>query len=224
MLPIIWIVLTHIFKPEIKHLNVKKFTKKMTKNQKTVMGIFLITVVLWLTTGVHGVSASVISIVPIILLYLLGMLRGKDFSRVNWSALILFGSGLSLGTAIHLSGLDVIIASSMAEMLTTQPLIIILFAIAFVGILLTAIASNTAAASMFVPIIMPLAAAFSVDLRALTILAALAVSLDFIVPIGTPPDTIAYSTGFVRMRDMVKAGTIITLIATSALVGLFFLW
>ena len=224
MLPIIWLVLTRIFRPEIKHLNVKKFTKSMDSNQKTVMGIFLVTVALWLTTGIHGISASVISVVPIILLYAMGMLKGNDFSKIQWAALILFGSGLSLGVAIHNSGLDMIIANTMSNAVFGQPLVIILFAVIFIGILLTAVASNTAAASLFVPIIMPFALAFGIDLRALTILAAMAVSLDFIVPIGTPPSTIAYSSGYVKIRDMAKSGALLSLIASIVLVLLFFLW
>ncbi|MFH1445348.1 MAG: DASS family sodium-coupled anion symporter [Nanoarchaeota archaeon] len=224
MIPITWLLLIYVFKPEIKHLHVKKFKKKITKNQKIVLGIFLVTVVLWLTTAVHGITASVISVVPIILLYLFGMLRGKDFSKVNWAALILFGSGLSVGVAIHNSGLDSIIASTLSTMMVGQPIIIILFAVVIIGVLLTAIASNTAAAAMFVPIIMPLAAAFGIDIIPLTILAAIAVSLDMIVPVGTPPNTIAYSSGYIKMKDMVKAGTIITAITMFVLVGLFFLW
>jgi len=224
LIPIAWFTLIHVFKPEIKHLHVKKFTKSITKNQKIVLGVFATTVVLWLTTAVHGVTASVISVVPIILLYLFGMLRGNDFSKIRWSALILFGSGLSLGVAIHNSGLDVIIASNMTKLVYGQPLIIVLFAVALIGIILTMIASNTAAAALFVPIIMPFAMAFGIPLLPLTIFAAMIVSFDFIVPIGTPPNIIAYSSGFVKMRDMIKSGTILSIIACVVLVGLFFLW
>jgi sodium-dependent dicarboxylate transporter 2/3/5 len=223
MLPVIWFVLLKVFPSEIDHLHIEKFTKTISPNQKKVFIVFLITVALWLTTNFHGISSSVIALVPIILLYLLGLLNTKDFSRINWSALILFGSGLSLGSAIHNSGLDAIMASSFGGLVFGQPLFIIMLAIIGLGIALTAFASNTAAASIFVPVILPFAAAMGVDLKLLTIMAAMSVSLDFIVPIGTPPDTIAYASGYIRIKDMAKAGILITIAAMLVLGGLFYL-
>ncbi len=224
MLPIIWLLLIHVFKPEIGHLKIEKFAEKISKGQKRVFCIFVATIILWLTTSIHGMSSSVVALIPIILLYLLSLLKKGDFRRIKWGALILFGSGLSLGSAIHASGLDMIIASSFGQLIIGQPLVIILFAVIILGIALTAVASNTAAASIFIPVVIPFALAFGIDLRLLIILAAISVSLDFMVPIGTPPSTIAYSSGYIRIKDMAKTGIIISVIASFALVGLFFLW
>jgi sodium-dependent dicarboxylate transporter 2/3/5 len=224
MLPIIWVVLTRIYKPEISSLKIKKYTKSITKNQKIVLMVFVITVVLWLTSWVHGVTSSVIALVPIALLYLLGMLKEGDFLKINWEALILFGSGLSLGAAIHASTLDTVIAEWLGATLLGQPLVVVLIAIAAVGIALTAVASNTAAAAIFIPIVIPFAAMFGIDMKFLVIFAALSVSLDFIIPIGTPPDTIAYSSGYIRTKDMARVGVIITITAILVLTGLFYLW
>jgi len=224
MLPIIWFVLTRVFKSEIPEIKVPKYKLKMDRNEKTVFVIFAITVILWLTSSIHGIATAVVALIPVLLLYLTNMLESGDFAKVNWSALVLFGSGLSLGSAIHASGLDVIIANQFTFIFANQPLFLILWGVALLAVVLTIIASNTAAASIFIPVVIPFAAAFGIDITSLAILAAMAVSIDFVIPIGTPPSTIAYSTGFVRAKDMAKVGLFLTLTASLVLTGLFFLW
>ena len=99
-----------------------------------------------------------------------------------------------------------------------------LLVVVAVGVVLTAIASNTAAASLFIPVIIPFAVMFGIDIRFLVVLGAIAVSLDFVVPIGTPPDTIAYSSGYIHAKDMAKAGGVVLVVSALAAVGLFYLW
>lgn len=221
MLPIIWIVLSLVFRHDVRRLRIRSQRGGMTANQKKVFMIFLLTIFLWLTTGIHGISSYVIALIPVILLYLLGLLGTSDFSKLSWPTLILLGSGLSLGSAIAISGLDKIIAASLGSAVTGLPLPIIMLSVVSLGIGLTAFASNTATAAIFIPVIIPLTATLGLDLRLLTILAAISVSLDFIVPIGTPPNTIAYSSGYIRTKDMARAGIIITLIAALLIVGWF---
>ncbi|MBU0530819.1 MAG: DASS family sodium-coupled anion symporter [Nanoarchaeota archaeon] len=224
MLPIIWFVLTRRFKPEIDVIKVPKHRVKMTKNERIVFIVFIITIILWLTSSIHGISASIVALIPILLLYLSGMLDTTDFGKANWSALVMFGSGLSLGSAINASGLDALIAGQFTVMFANQPIFLILWGVALLAVVLTIIASNTAAASIFIPVVIPFAAAFGLDITGLAILAAIAVSIDFVIPIGTPPSTIAYSTGFVRAKDMAQVGLFLTILASLVLTGLYFLW
>jgi len=224
MLPVIWFVLTRVYKPEVDSLKMPKFTANMTRKQKHVFVIFSLTVALWLTSSFHGITTSVVALVPVLLFYLSNTLDTGDIQKVNWSALILFGSGLSLGSAIHASGLDAIIASQFNVLFMGQPLVIVLWGVALLGVVLTIVASNTAAASIFIPVVIPFAAAFGIDITGLAILAAIAVSIDFVLPIGTPPSTIAYASGYIRAKDMVKVGIFLTLISSLILVGLFFVW
>lgn len=223
-LPLTWLVLLMFFKPEISNLTAIKYEEKTGSKQKIVLCIFLLTVMLWLTTSIHGISASVVALVPIILLYLFGLFDMKDFSKINWPALILFGSGLSLGSAINFSGLDKILASYINTVIFGQPLVFILFSVALLGIILTAFASNTATAAIFIPIVIPLAFSVGIDTRLLTIFAAISISLDFIVPVGTPPNTVAYSSGYIKVKDMAKSGVLVTLTSALILIFLFSIW
>jgi len=224
MIPISWFMLLQFFKPEINKLKVKDYDKGYNFHQKIVLLIFLVTVILWLTSKFHGVSSSVIALVPIILLYLFKLLNTEDFSMVPWAALILFGGGLSLGSAIHSTGLDLIMANALSNVLSGLPIFIIFICVAAFGIVLTAFLSNTAAAALMIPIMLPLSQSLGIDIKVLAILAALGVSFDLILPIGTPPGTMAYSTGYIQVWDMVKTGLVLSAIGLLVLTSFAYLY
>ena len=78
------------------------------------------------------------------------------------------------------------------------------------GVLLTSFISNTAASAVFLPIVASLAGVLGADVTNLVTAAALGVSLDFILPMGTPPTAIAYSTRYVHMGDLLKSGILVS--------------
>lgn len=224
MIPVSWFVLLKLFKPEVSNLKVAKYDGKYGRSQKMVLIVFLVTVVLWLTDWFHGVSISIVALVPIILLYVFRLLSVKDFSKVEWASLILFGGGLSLGSAIHSAGLDLIMANALKGVLGGMPVFVIFLLVAAFGMVLTAFLSNTAAASLMIPIMLPLSQSLGLNIKFLALLASLGVSIDLILPIGTPPGTMAYSTGYIRIWDMVKSGLIISTIGLFILASLAYLY
>lgn len=224
LLLVAWIVLIKLFKPEIRYLKTIKIKPIFDKQKKSVLLVFALTVFLWLTTSFHGISSAAIALIPAVLFYLFSLLENKDFKRVNWGILLLIGSGLSLGAAIQSSGLDLFFAGLLENFIQGQPLFLVYLGIILFAIALTVFVSNTAAAALMIPLIMPLAPLIGVNVRILVLLTAIAVSLDFIVPVGTPPNAIAYSSGYVKVKDMAKAGSIIALIAALMLSGLALLY
>lgn len=225
LLPVAWFVLIKFFHPEIHFLKTDFSFEPLTKNQKLVLLIFGVTVFMWLTTGFHGLKTSVVAMIPIILLYAFGLLETKDINKVSWSALILFGGGLTLGSAIQTVGLDLVFANLLFTYLLGQPLLLILVALAVFAVIFTLVASNTAAAAISIPLVIPLAQGLGIPVEIAVMVIAIGVSLDFIVPIGTPPSTIAYSSGFIKTSDMAKSGIIIALIGIILLSLLsFFVW
>lgn len=224
MIPIAWIVIIKMFKPELKEVEMRQYKEKLTKNQKLVFMVFALTIFFWLIGSYLGLHSSVVALIPILLLYALNLLKPGDLSKIKWGTLLLFGSGLSLGTAIFASGLGEIIASYLLAVTAGNPFILIVLILIIATILLTAFASNTATAVILMPIILPLASTLNLNVQTIAIVVALAASLDFIVPVGTPPDTIAYYSGYIRMKDMVKAGLPLTLIGITILTILSLLW
>ena len=207
-----WFVLTKIYKPEIKQLRVKRYSTELTKYQKKTLIIFILTAFLWLTSELHKISISLIALIPIFLFYILKMFDTEDFGKFHWDILILVGGGLSLGSAISSSGLNIVIADLMRNLIYGNPLLFILFIISIFCIAMTLFTSNTGTAAFIIPTIIPLAASLGIETRILVILAGMSVSLDFLVPVGTPPNAIAYSTGYIHMKDMVRTGFAIALI------------
>ncbi|MBM3200061.1 SLC13/DASS family transporter [Candidatus Woesearchaeota archaeon] len=224
MIPVSWFVLVKMFKPEVPNLKVKKYDSKYNRSQKLVLIIFTITVILWMTDRYHGISINSISLVPIVLLYFCRLLSVEDFSKVEWESLVLFGGGLSLGAAIHSTGLDLIMANGLKSVLGGMPVFAIFLCVAAFGMILTAFLSNTVAASLTIPIMLPLSQSLGLNIKSLALLVALGVSVDLILPIGTPPGTMAYATGYIRIWDMVKSGVVISAIGLVILVGLALLY
>ncbi len=218
-----WLILHHVFRPEIKKLATEKHPHPFTLEQKKVAAIFLLTVFLWITESVHGIHNSIIALVPIILLYLFRLIDTHDFHKVGWDSLILIGGGIALGMAIDKSGLDDIVSSSLGSSLTGQPYFLVLLAMGIVGIALTSFISNTAASAVFIPIITALSGMLGVDMTNLVVAAAIGVSLDFIFPMGTPPSALAYSTGYMHVRDMIKAGILISIAGALIMAGMAYL-
>ncbi len=226
MVGVAWAVLSFQHKPEIDQVKVPKLDgRKLNNKQKATLGIFALTALLWMTDGFHGVHNSVIAMIPVIGLYAFGVLKKDDLRNIKWSVLILVGGGLTLGSAIHATGLDAFIASNLSGILMGQPefsmfLIIALFSIAF-----TAFVANTAGAAILVPIGIPMASMLGINPMIMAVLIGIVVSFDFIVPVGTPPNAIAYGTGYIRVKDMLKSGIVISLIG-ALLVAIFaaFIW
>jgi sodium-dependent dicarboxylate transporter 2/3/5 len=180
-----------------------------------VLVTLALTVVGWLTTGLHGLSNGTVALLPIVVLYGLGVLPVHAFRKIPWEVLILFGGGLCLGEIMKTSGLAAFAVSQVpVDGVAPWVLIAVLAALAC-G--LSTLMSNTATAALVMPLIagLPLA-----DPAGGLATVALACSMAMALPISTPPNALAFSTGDVRTADMLGPGLVISiigvLIATTA--------
>ena len=221
---ITWVVLILLFKSEKKKILIIKKKLTLNKEQKKVIFIFGLTILLWLTESIHGISSSVIALVPIILLYFTGLLKTHDFLKVDWPTLILVGGGLALGYGIHNSSLDTSFASILENVTKGQNLFQLFLMLGIVGVLITVFVSNTTAAAVYLPIVVALASSFNSSITNVVVAAAIGVSLDFVFPFGTPPTAIAFSTRYVSMKDIAKTGIIISIFGILLLAGFALVW
>ncbi|MEM3458636.1 MAG: DASS family sodium-coupled anion symporter [Candidatus Bathyarchaeia archaeon] len=234
---VIWLLLFKIFPTDVKELpKVETQSKKLTKQQKITFALFMFAVVLWVTgqlpeplvelTGWsgHGLSSGIVAAVVAVALFLTGLLDENDLPKVSWNTLLLFGGGLSLGSALEVSGLTGWIGQGITQA-TGGGGISAIFLLAFSALGFSIVASNTASSSVFIPIAISVGLASGMSPVVLAVLVAICSSLDFMLPVGTPPNAIAYSTGRVKMQEMVKAGVLLDIL--SALITIFlalFLW
>ena len=235
MLPLVWRWLIFRFKlpkgieemNELKEISYKEYLKlgPMPPEQKLVVVVFISTIVLWFTEKLpdfianaigwsgHGISSAVVALIGGLSLMIFRLLYEKDVSSgISWSSLLILGSGIALGGAMIDTGLSSFIAQQMSGLGMLPPFFVIIV-IGCIAVLVTMVASNTGAAVILIPIAIPLATGLGIDPLLIVMVIAIAVSMDFALPTGTPPSTIAYSTGKVEMREMVTTGLFVDLIA-----------
>ena len=221
----VWLMVCLLNRPEVKEITLSGKEASLTREQYLILGVFGVTVLGWLTTQLTGLASATVALLPILLLYGMGLLDDTDLGKISWGTLLLFGGGLSLGSALVKVKIDVLLAEILARYLLGIHLFLIVVILVFFGILITMIVSNTASAAILVPLMIPVAKALGLDVRAMAILIAIGVSLDFMMPVGTPPNAIAYSTGLVRVKEMIKNGVLMNL-GTGLILALmyYFLW
>jgi sodium-dependent dicarboxylate transporter 2/3/5 len=140
------------------------------------------------------------------------LLTWDEARTIPWDVLLLFGGGLSLAAAMESTGL----ARWLGDHLTSLgglPTVALCMGLAVFVLLLSELASNTAVATMMMPIIATLATAVGQPPLLLMLVAALAASAGFALPVATPPNTIVFGSGQVRVRDMARAGVALDIIA-----------
>ena len=178
-----------------------------------------------------GLSDAGIAIGAALLLFLCPVsLRERRFAldwesaaRIPWGVLILFGGGLALADGFTSSGLADWIGRQL-EGLHGAPTVVVIGAIALFFVLLTELTSNTATAAMAMPIMASLAPAVGMSPLALMATAALGSALGFMLPVGTPPNALAYGTGAVTSREMARAGVWMDIAAALVITVAVLLW
>ncbi len=219
MLTICWGILLKLYPPgDLKIPFPEIEAKSLTGIHWLVSGLFLITIIGWLTTDIHGLSIGTVSLVPAISAFGLGLLNVKDFKNLPWDVLFMVGGGICLGVGLRSSGLT-------QRIVETIPLefgfIWVLAAFLLLAAVMTTFMSNTATANLLIPIAISLE--FKVALFVIPI--AMTCSTAMALPISTPPNAIAFGSGMLESRDMIKPGVLVTLVSlvTILLIGLFFL-
>lgn len=129
-------------------------------------------------------------------------------SRVAWGMLILLGGGFAMAYGIQASGLSDAIAGNLSHIGKLNPFVAAL-TVAFISVALTEVASNTATASILLPILAASAASFGLDPLPLMLTVTMAASFGFMLPAGTPPNAIAYSSGYITVPQMARSGLIV---------------
>ncbi|NCP17802.1 MAG: DASS family sodium-coupled anion symporter [Erythrobacter sp.] len=141
---------------------------------------------------------------------------------VPWGVLLLFGGGLSLASAVAASGLDAWLGQQVTGLGALPPILLIAAVVAIV-MFLTEVTSNTATAATFIPILGGVALGLGIDPMGLLIPAALAATCAFMLPVGTPPNAIVFSTGVVSIRQMATGGVVLNLVGI-ILITLIYSW
>lgn len=160
----------------------------------------------WLSdTGIAIAAALAMFLIPVDTRERKFLLDWESAEKLPWGVLLLFGGGLAMAGAISSSGLASWIAEAMGAA-TLLPALFMVALVTLVIIFLTEVTSNTATAAAFLPLLGALAMAQDISPLLLTVPAAIAASCAFMMPVATPPNAIVFSSGHMRIGDMIGAG------------------
>lgn len=169
-----------------------------------VMGVFFATVGLWLTEALHGIPTSVVSFLPISVFAVGGVLGVQDIRSLPWDVLLLIAGGLALGVGVSETGLaDWLV---MRLPLSGMGAIAVTLLFAFGAAVLSNFMSNTAAANVLIPIVLAAGGAAG---AATVVPVALGASAAMCLPIATPPNALAATSGRLGPRDFLVGGLIV---------------
>lgn len=173
-----------------------------------VMTTFAITVGMWMTEAWHGIPAPVISFIPITVFCVTGVLTARSMRTLPWDVLLLIAGGLSLGVAVKESGLALWLAAAIPA---GWSLAAIGTGMALLAVLLSSFMSNTATASILLPLLAGVVVGYGGDgseMAARLIPVALVCSTAMVLPISTPPNAVAYTSGRLRTIDLMALGAL----------------
>jgi sodium-dependent dicarboxylate transporter 2/3/5 len=197
-------------------------------SEKRVLAMFSLTALAWITRetpfggwsalfGLPGANDASVALIAVIVMALLPdgeggrLLRWEAARKIPWGVLLLFAGGISIATAFVNSGLAEIIAAQL-EVLVALPTWLIILSICLIVTFLTEVTSNTATASLLMPLLAATALATGISPMLLMVPAAMSASCAFMLPVATAPNAIVYGSERIRVRDMAHAGLVLNLL------------
>ncbi|MBM3595540.1 MAG: SLC13/DASS family transporter, partial [Alphaproteobacteria bacterium] len=203
-----------------------------TTPERRVVPLVAVTFLLWLTTPLlepflppDSLTDGTVAVAAGLALFLLPdgtgrpLLTWQEANNAPWGVIMMFGGGLALAAGMGESGLAEWLGKSLLP-LSAMPLIVVALALVALVILVTEFASNVATASAIIPVVAALIAALGIDPLLLAMPAALAASWGFMLPAGTGPNAIAWSTGRIKLSRMVGAGLALDVAGAFLIVGI----
>ncbi|GKZ12625.1 SLC13 family permease [Haladaptatus sp. T7] len=189
-------------------------------------------------TSVFGIDGHqgmlyyvVVGLLSVPALVLADTMEWDDLVDIDWGTILLFGGGIALADALATTGATEWIADSVFTSLTGAPIVLVVGIVVLLVIFLTEMTSNTATATIIIPILISIGSVFAATLGLtdvaaavfLSVSGAIAASFAFALPVATPPNAIVFGSGYLKQEQMMRAGVVLNLIMTVVLTGLIWL-
>ncbi len=205
----------------------------ISKQEKRVLAVFISVAAAWIANGILAAESlsmihdSTIAIAGGLALFLIPAdFKRREFLldwptavKIPWDIIVLFGGGFALAQGFSDSGLTHWLAERL-QVLEGTHIVMLVAAVALLVVFLTEVTSNTATASLLLPVMAAFAEAMQVHPYSLMFAAAIAASYAFMLPVATPPNAIVFASRYVTIPQMAKTGLWLNFIGT-ALITLF---
>lgn len=218
---------------------------RWTRGQKNVVAVFLGAVALWILPGIiaaldpRGATSpayawinahlpeSIVGLLAASMLFFLPAdsdretftLEWKDAAGIDWGTILLFAGGMSLGELMFSTGLAHWIGSGLATLFQSHSVVGLTILFTGVGILVSETTTNTASATMVVPIAIAVSQAAGVDPLKPALATCLGCSMGFLLPVSTGPNAMAYGTGCIPLKSMMRHGLWLDAVGWVVIVG-----
>ncbi len=188
-----------------------KYAGKMTIKEKKLSIVLIIVILCWLFLS-KIIHISVTAILGGVLTFIFGIVEWKEIEEyVNWSVILMYGGAIVVASSLVDTGVTTWLSEAIFSYLQLTPFVFLAF-LALFTILLTEGVSNVAAVAIVLPLAYSIGDAYSVNPVITTLSVALPGGLAFMLPMGTPPNAIAFSSGYYRIQDAVRWGLILNVI------------
>ena len=222
-----WWLLTTLFPSKLQKIELNIDSHFLKAPKACIVYItFSGTIILWLMGSIHGMSAYVVALIPVVIFSMFNVVSKEDLRHISWDILWLVSGGIALGVALDKSGLaaNAINAIPFASM---SPLLLIVGS-ALMCLLMANFMSNTATANLLLPLVAALGSSMHSLLpyggQVVLILAVtFAASLGMSLPVSTPPNALAYASGHIENKQMLKVGCIIGVVGLMLTFAMLFI-
>jgi len=197
---------------------------EITGREKVISMIMVVTIFLWVFYSSVFEIAN-IALGAVFVMFVLKLVQWKEVEEhVNWGIILMYGGAISLGFGLEKSGAALWVANNFIGNYVSGSFWLI-FVIATISLYLTEGMSNSAVVAIMMPIGISLAKSYGIDPKVITFIVAIPSGLAFCLPMSTPACAIAYSSGYVNMKDMVVPGLVLSLISLFAIIVTYkFYW
>jgi sodium-dependent dicarboxylate transporter 2/3/5 len=230
-----WPLRGHAANAEVAALlaNERRALGPMRRPERRVLAVFVCVALAWMLSpllkkidGLQGLNDTAIAIFGALLLFALPagdpaqprarLIDWKTAERIPWGVALLFGGGLSVAAAMEAHGVSQWLGDALSGMRTLSPLLVLLL-LAALTVFASEFMSNVATLAAFLPVVGAVSVATGLPPLVLVFNASMAASLAFMMPAGTAPNAIAYATGAIRIRHMIRVGLWLNLISILAI-------
>ena len=226
-----WVVLKLFFSPDITdiepvHQVLQKKLKSMgavTIKEKGIACVMILTLIAWFCFS-EDIGIANIALISIVLLFVLNLINWRMVEEhVNWSIILMYGGAICLGEVMSQSGAALWLAKHAFEG-TASPIIFLLL-VAILSTVLTNFMSNSAVIAVLLPPALSMSDTYGISPSMVAMTVILTSNFAFMLPIGTPASAVAYSSRFITLGEMVRTGSLLSLLGMVAFATLlFFYW
>lgn len=185
----------------------------LSRRERGVALVAVLTIVAWITAGA-SVGMAVVSLLAAVALFVFDLIDWRSVEEyVNWGVILMYGGAIAVASALHETGAARFMADAALSRMGSLSGYWVMVAFAVVAAFLTEAISNVAAVALLLPICFGVAEGSGLPPVATVFAVAVPAGLAFALPMGTPPNAIAYSAGYYRLRDSVLAGSLLKIVA-----------